>query len=231
MININMLSAKRVVLLAAAVVGLGAFAWFADHALTSADAASAAPEAVSAVPTGEVAAFGALRAQSPATDMPASVSRSIDRSLMPKFGASSSLARRVTSPEGTGAIYLIPARDAVCLYVEDLAGDPGTGAATCQPLAQVKSQGGIHLQFVDPASDSPRSPFPPAGTPFKSTIVGVATDDASSVAATSLNGVTHTANVSSDGAFAVTGTGLTELAIGAGGDGARHAGRSALAHG
>jgi hypothetical protein len=227
---IDMLSAKRAALIAAFVLALGAFAWFANHASTSADAAPVTPEAVSAVPAAEAEAFGALRAQSPATGMPTSASRFIDKMYMGKFGASSSLARRVTSPaEGTGAVYLIPARDAVCLYVEDLAGDPGTGSATCQPLSQVKSQGGIYLQLLDHASDSARSPFPPAGTPFTSTIVGVATADANAVAAKSVNGDTHTADVSADGSFTVTGTGLTELAIQSAG--VASARGSSLAHG
>lgn len=226
---INMLSVKRGVLLALAVVGVAAFAWFGVHGSTSADAAPAALEAVPAVPAGEAAAFEVLRAESLAPGMPESVSRSVDRTLKPKFGANSALARRVASPEGTGEMYLIPARDAVCLYVEDLAGDPGAGAATCQPLAQVKGQGSIHLQFVQPASDSPRSPFPPAGTAFKSTIVGVATAGMSSVAAKTNDGASRTGDIARDGAFAVAGTGLTELAI-RGADGARTGGTS-LAHG
>lgn len=212
------------------VVALAAaFAWSAVHSSSSANAAStAAPVPVSAVPAAEGEAFHALRAQPPA-GLPANVARFVDRSLMPKYGASSSLARATASLAGMGKMYLIPARDTVCLYVEDLKGDPGTGATGCLPLSQVKSQGGIYLQLVDPSSGSSRTPFPTDGTPFKSTIVGVATDDSGSIDAKSENGARHAANVASDGAFAVTGTGLTELTIKR--TGTSRTGGSSLAHG
>jgi hypothetical protein len=229
MTNVKNLGAKQIAGCVLLIAALAAFAWGAIRTSPSANAASAAaPTPVSAVPAAEAEVFHALRTQSPA-GVPANVSRWVNRSLMPKFGASSSLGREVASPAGTGRMYLIPARDAVCLYVEDLAGDPGTGAAGCLPLSQVKSQAGIYLQLVDASEGSARSPFPPAGTPFKSTIVGVATDDSGSIAATSADGARHAANVAGDGAFAVTGTGLTELTIQ--GPGPSRSGGSSLAHG
>jgi hypothetical protein len=209
----NKLTAAGLFVAAAVVFGF----WAAHLASTPATADQVGPTVrADAVSVAEARLFPALTKTTAGRH--ASLNRWETSSIARKFGANASLARAVDVPD-RGVAYLIPGRDAkggdvVCLYVSDPAGDAGTGASTCSTLGDVQELGGIHLQFISPSSASRTSPFPPKGTPFESTLVGIATADTTRVAATTENGAERRAAITGDGAFSIVGSGLRELTYG-----------------
>jgi hypothetical protein len=159
-------------------------------------AAAAAPRAGNSlpphVPAKQAAVFPVLRGPV-AKDIPPFIAKSVARrpGIMRNVTPYPTLARRITAP-GTAQPhywYLIPGRGGMCLYFK-----AGGGCVfDAEALA-----GKLLLQLIKPVGHDPRTPFPPAGTPITSKIVGVLPAGITAITATTATGATLTGSVSTD---------------------------------
>jgi hypothetical protein len=171
-------------------------------------AAAAAPPAGNAlrphVPAKQAALFPALRGPV-AKDVPPFIAKSLAHrpGITRKITAYPTLARRITAP-GTAQPrdwYLIPGSGGMCLYSK-----VGGGCVfDFEALA-----GKLLIQLIKPVGHDPRTPFPPAGTPITSRIIGVLPAGVTAITATTATGATVTGSVSTD-MYAIAGPDIRAL--------------------
>lgn len=166
--------AVGITLLGITAVVIGGVAWATGTSTPNETESMLAPSYSAAqatsISTTDANAFGVLREASSAT-MPAAVAKNLSENpILAKFGANSALAHLASSVGSTPQVWVIPANEALCLFVRYSADD---GGSTCQ--ANQYAQEG-YLNILRSGSD---------GT---TTVIGLAPDTVRSVQATTSHG-------------------------------------------